>query len=183
MGEGFETTAALLLPILLGDLAVTATAAGGHVLMGMGKLRRITYTNAFFAVTNVVAVVLLTGVWNHDVEVVGWTYCAVHLLRAGVVLPIVMALQLGISPLRLYRRTYLGPLLAGAAAAGWALLVRDLVPVEGWLSLGMAGALFAIGFAPLAYGVGFDGYDRQVFHQLTSDALGRLRRTGGRPDR
>ena len=166
MGDGYETTAALMLPLLVADLLTLGTAGANDVFTGLGRVRVFTLTSLAAGGVNIVAVVVLTGVLGHGLEAVAWTYFAVFLVRSAIVLPWWTSRELGMSPWRLYRDAYAGPAFSAVVALPLLWALAKWVPDAGWAGILLAGGLFLLGLAPLVYLFGLDAYDRQVFHSL-----------------
>jgi membrane protein EpsK len=178
MGEGYETTAALMLPLLVADLLTLGTAGANDVFTGLGRVRVFTWTSLAAGAVNVAVVLFLLGVLGLGLPAVAWTYFAVFVVRSAIVLPWWTSRELGLAPWRLYRDAYVSPALVALVALPVSWLVARWVPDAGWPSILLAAAICAVPCAPAIWLVGLDAWDRQVLSSLVRGAPGRTADAG-----
>lgn len=166
MGEGYETTAALMVPLLVADLLTLGTAGANDLFTGVGRVRIFTVTSLVAGATNVAAVLWLTGIAGYGLAAVAWTYFTVFFVRSAIVLPWWTSRALGLAPWHLYRDAYAGPALSALAALPLLWALARWIPDAGWVSIFAAGTAFVVGLGPIVYLLGLDAYDRKVFCSL-----------------
>jgi O-antigen/teichoic acid export membrane protein len=170
MGEGYETTAVLMLPLLLADLLTLGTAGANDVFTGLGRVRVFTLTSLASGLVNVVLVLLWTGVLGLGLEAVAWTYFGVFLVRSAIVLPWWTSRELEMPAWRLYRDGWLPPARVAVVAVPVLWALHAWLPDTGWSGIVLASAAFFGCLAPLVWLVGLDGYDRRVLTSLARRA-------------
>ncbi len=164
LGPQSSVTAQVL--ILWAAVELLAYAAGSQwaVLLGMNRLKFLTWTQLPLAFINVVASALLVGFTPIGVVGVVIPTLFIALVRRPVI--IIHAARLCGVPVRLYlRKAYLRPAVVLALLAGAAVAVRLLAKPASPASLLAWGGALGVLFAALSWWVGLGPGDRASIRQ------------------
>jgi O-antigen/teichoic acid export membrane protein len=166
MGPGFEEAAFLIAPIMIGELFVIAEAGGTQICLGIGKLRFLTLSNVVFGLANVILTFLCCSFFDLGLKGVAYVYMSLLFLRSGILTPIYMARELGVTAAAFYRISYYRPFLAALLTTPFVIMIYNFFPRLGWLSFCLSGCLVMLVYIPAAYYVALDSYDKGIMRQL-----------------
>ena len=136
MGDGFETSYAVMCLLVAGNLMLSQNVVAHVMLPGMGELRVFT---SFMAVYAVVAIVCATtGIYAGGlVGLAGGIATAMLVMELGFLATVVRT-RFDVSFRALVTRCHAPVLKAVAPVAAWIVAVRVLVPLGSWPRLAAA---------------------------------------------
>lgn len=165
LGPGFETTALIMLPIMVGEFFTVVNSPAANIAIVTGMVRIAVRWNVALALVSTFTLLAGVTIGHWGLGEAAIVYAAVFALRGGVLYPILLASHLKTSIVGFYRDLYLRPL------AAFLLTVLVLIPlsgqaVSGWLPLiGLAALTGCVGIT-FGYFVALDAYERKIIVSL-----------------
>ena len=161
LGPGFDETAMIMMPILIGDLFLIAGNSAAQMAVGMGKVSRLTLVNLGLGAVNIICVLTVLKL-GMGLMAVGYIYMGLFLLRGGIIYPVFMIRTLNIPWKGYFLNVYVRPTVSGALLLPIVYLLYAFMPLEGWPNLLLSAGATTLMFIPLTYFVAFDSYDRHM---------------------
>lgn len=173
-GPSFVRLWPVLVMILAAALLHASQVPAIHIITARKGVARISVIVLTESVTLLVALWILAGPVGLGVAAVGIAFIGAHVVWSGVVIPIYACGELGLPPMRYYRRALRRPAAVGAAMVWFCLFARVAVrpPSLVWTVV----ELLVLGAISLVISLAF-GFDREDIQRLRG-ALRRGKRTG-----
>lgn len=173
MGQGYEQSAKILLFVLVGDILANGVAGGTSMLIGLGKLRKLTAVNLMAGMLNIILGVLLFLVFNLGVMSFAYSYCFIFFILNGLVVPAILSRALNLSLCSYYKSAWLRPAAAGILSLPVAILIHGIATPRGWAGIVICAIIFSFGYSLAVFLVAFDEYDKHLIKNMFQALLGR----------
>jgi O-antigen/teichoic acid export membrane protein len=178
MGQGYDQSAEILLFVLIGDILANGVAGGTSMLIGLGKLRKLTAANLIAGILNILLGVLLLLVFNLGVMSFAYSYCLIFIILNGLVVPAILSHALNLSLRFYYKNAWLRPAAAGILSLPVAILIHRIATPRGWAGIVICATIFLFGYSLSVFLVAYDKYDKHFIKSTLQALLGKQENKG-----
>lgn len=173
MGPGYELSAMLMVPVMIGEFFAIAEAGGAQICLATGNIRFLILTNILFGVINILSVVLICHYADNPLLYISIVYAVALTVRSGLLTPFYVVWKFGFG-LRQFLFECYGRaglvLLCLSPVIIYSLSQISLTVMESVVLTAFMGVLFLFGLVVF----GFDRYDRNLIYEFYGSVRARL---------
>lgn len=165
LGPGFEDTATIMLPILLGELFTVVNSPVANITIVTGMAGSAAKWNVLLAGVSTAVLFLGTMAGGWGLGEVSILYGAVFAVRGGIIYPLLFSSQLKMPLSEFYRNLYLRPVLTFILTGAILMSFSGNIGTGWGVMFGVAVLTGMLGWA-LGYLISLEVYDRQIINSL-----------------
>lgn len=165
LGSDYLIAAQVLFFWAIIDLTNYAAGTQWPVLLGMNRVRILTWTQVLPAILNVILSVLLVAFTNLGVIGVVIPTLVISLIRRPLLI-VYTAHVCGMSSLRYFQEAYKGGVIILGLLTGLSIVVRQWIHPDSLLTLSLCGLICAVIWAYLTWAVGLKDEDKALLHNI-----------------
>lgn len=169
-----RAAAVLRLLVVAGYIGTLTASLANNLIVGLGKIRQFTIYTTIRAI--ILAASCFMFIPSLGIKGAGWALLVTSSVDVAYFI-IVMRLYLQITPMHLFVRAYLKPLLLGIGFGGLAVVMRPIAIT--WLGLGFTGCTLGVIYIVAAFAMGVLGdTEKRALFGLWNMASNQLRERG-----